>query len=484
VHKLIVITQPEDFTLSASGVSVVTARQYLTDPAFVELRNVRVYNLCRSYRYQSAGYYVSLLAEARGHSAFPNITTIQDLKSQTLIRALSEELDHEIQRSLSALSSLEFTLSIYFGKNTASRYDQLCHGLYSQFEAPLLRAQFVREKQWELKSIRPISLKEIPDAHMPFVQEFAQAYFARKKHRAPQKASPMYDLAILLNPGEKSPPSDRQAIAECVRAADRLGMAADLIDKNDLADIGEYDGLFIRATTSVNDFTYRFSRKAAAQGLVVIDDPPSILRCTNKVYLAELLIRNRLPAPRTVVVHRSNVDDVESQLGFPCILKQPDSSFSVGVKKVSSVDEYRASTDELFSGSDFIIAQEFMPTEFDWRVGILNGTPLFVCKYFMARGHWQIYNWEARGASSYGAWETLPVSDAPKPVMSLALRAASLVGNGFYGVDLKQVGQKVFVIEVNDNPSIEHGVEDSVLGSLLYDRIMIYFRDQISRRGG
>ena len=56
-----------------------------------------------------------------------------------------------------------------------------------------------------------------------------------------------------------------------------------------------------------------------------------------------------------------------------------------------------------------------------------------------------------------------------------ALRVSNLIGDGLYGVDLKQVGRQVYVIEVNDNPSIEAGVEDAVLKGDLYGRIMEEF---------
>ena len=45
---------------------------------------------------------------------------------------------------------------------------------------------------------------------------------------------------------------------------------------------------------------------------------------------------------------------------------------------------------------------------------------------------------------------------------------ANLIGDGLYGVDLKQAGDKVVVIEVNDNPNIDCGVEDVYLGDDLY----------------
>jgi len=62
---LIVVDEPRQWPLQIAGVTLVSARAYLTDPAYNESHSGKVFNLCRSYRYQSLGYYVSLLAEAR-----------------------------------------------------------------------------------------------------------------------------------------------------------------------------------------------------------------------------------------------------------------------------------------------------------------------------------------------------------------------------------------------------------------------------------
>ena len=58
----------------------------------------------------------------------------------------------------------------------------------------------------------------------------------------------------------------------------------------------------------------------------------------------------------------------------------------------------------------------------------------------------------------------MPVHEAPRKVVELAVKTANLIGDGLYGVDLKQAGDKVVVIEVNDNPNIDCGVEDVYLG--------------------
>ncbi len=81
-----------------------------------------------------------------------------------------------------------------------------------------------------------------------------------------------------------------------------------------------------------------------------------------------------------------------------------------------------------------------------------------------------------------GKVETIPVEHVPTKVLRAALKAANLIGDGLYGVDLKQAGGKVFVMEVNDNPNIESGVEDQVLKEEIYLRIMRVFLRRIEQR--
>jgi hypothetical protein len=75
MNPIIVVNNPKDWRFDIPGVEVVSARSYLTQPTHSERRGVKVFNLCKSYRYQSLGYYVSLLATARGHKPAPRCRT-------------------------------------------------------------------------------------------------------------------------------------------------------------------------------------------------------------------------------------------------------------------------------------------------------------------------------------------------------------------------------------------------------------------------
>ena len=485
-RNLIVVERPERWAgfSEAPGLSssleLVSARTYLTDPSFVGKR-LRVFNLCRSYRYQSLGYYVSLLAEARGHRPLPSVATIQDLKSQALVRFVTEELNEVMQRSLARIESDRFSLSVYFGRNMAERHRRLALHLFNLFPAPLLRAQMERggNDEWVLKSLRAIAIQDVPDAHRDFLARSAQEFFAGRGPRKKKRRSMRYDLAVLVDPEEEASPSDDRAIKKIVKHAEKLGLRTEIIGRDDFGRLAGFDALFVRATTAVDHYTYRFARRAAAEGLVVIDDPESILRCTNKVFLAELLQRAGVSTPKTVVVHRDNLDEVTAALGLPVILKLPDGSFSRAVVKASAVDEFVAKAKEFLEDSDLVLAQEYLPTEFDWRVGLLAGEPLFAARYGMARGHWQIAHHGKGGRVRYGNVEAVALDEVPSPVLEAATRAGALIGDGFYGVDVKEVGGKPFVIEVNDNPNLDAGCEDAVLGDELYRKLMTVFLERI-----
>lgn len=473
---LVVVDQLADWPVEIPGVEVVTAWKYLTHDEFTRIRGARVYNLCRTFSYQTTGYYVSLLAGARGHRILPDITTVQDLKLAESPSVLNDEIEELMQKSLARLGSSEYVLNVYFGDSPFVRHEKLARALFNLFPAPLLQAKFVwRGDEWRVDTLGPIALGEVPASHHEFLYQTARDYFTRRRAPPKRRDSTRYDLAILVNEDEKEPPSNARALKAFEKAAEDLGFSVDFLDKGDYGHVAEYDALFIRETTAVNHHTYRFARRAAREGLVVVDHPESILRAANKVFLAQLMERHRIPQPKTLLVHRANLDEVVRQLGFPMVLKQPDSQFSKGVIKVDNAAAFKRETREFLERSDLIVAQAFEPTEYDWRVGVLDGQPLYACRYFMAKAHWQVVKRDAKGAKSEGDHETLAVEQVPKAVLSVAVQAARAVGDGLYGVDLKQFGNVVKVIEVNDNPNIDWGVEDLVLKEAIYRRIMAFF---------
>uniref|UniRef100_UPI00404939DD ATP-grasp domain-containing protein n=1 Tax=Fulvivirga sp. TaxID=1931237 RepID=UPI00404939DD len=320
------------------------------------------------------------------------------------------------------------------------------------------------------QSLKPLHLKNLDETGFKKLQEALHFYVTGKKVVRKKYSRKKYDLAILVNPDDPNPPSSPQALQKFIAAADKLGFNTEMITKNDFAKLVQFDALFIRETTNVNHHTYRFAKKAEAEGLVVFDDPGSILRCTNKVYLHELLVANKIAVPKSHIIRKDH-QIIPDTFKYPMVIKQPDGSFSKGVKKVADDAELHATLKDMFQKSELLIVQEFMPTTYDWRVGVINKQPLYVCRYFMAQNHWH----------RDGISETVAVEDAPWALIDLALKATSLIGDGLYGVDIKEVNGKFYVIEINDNPSIDAGIEDRVLKNGLYTKIMETFVERLEK---
>ncbi len=485
MKKLVVVQDPKIFKLGAAGVEVISSKDYLTDPRFAQMKNTRIFNLAQSFTYQSRGYYVSLLAEARGQKAIPSAKTLLDLKNPRIVKVLSRDLDEVIQHSLHHKEKHDFTLSVYFGRNVNPRYDKLARELYKVFEAPLLRARFVKTDKWELRSVRPVAYNDIEEAHIPLLKRFATEYFGKKRYDRAREDRSAYDLAILVNPQDKAAPSNKRAIVKFRQAAEELGFQVDIIGPDAIERLGEYDALLIRENTYVENHTYRMARRAQREGLAVIDAPDAILKCNNKVYLAEVMEAHHIPTPRTMIVHSENRHLVAERLGFPVVVKLPDSTFSIGVEKARTPEELEQTLDTILAASDLAVAQEYMPSDFDWRVGVLDGKLLYVCKYFMAKGHWQIYNWKsATKEDETGDFATVTTTDCPKHIAEIALRAVrAMVGDqGLFGVDIKEHQGKAYVIEVNECPNIDHGIEDVELGDEIYRRIIRSLKRTIEKK--
>jgi glutathione synthase/RimK-type ligase-like ATP-grasp enzyme len=485
-EHLAVVEKASDWKTGFPELQIQRAKDYLSGTDQPHGRGTRVLNLCRSYKYLSTGYYCSLLAEARGHRVLPTVRTINDLSKKSIYSLDFSSIDTALRRCL-ARSMKPATdsvgLDIFFGYCEVAESAELCRHLFEVFRMPLMRVELKLLGNWQVTAVRPLHLHSLdPKQEEQFVDGLKHHMSRRWREPKLQRTKYAYDLAILHDPQEPHPPSDSRALKKMQEAGRKKGVNVELIEKQDYGRLLEFDGLFIRETTGLNHHTYRFSKRAESEGLAVIDDPNSIVKCTNKVYLAELLRANRIPAPQSVIVRKDNIDELEEQIPYPVVLKIPDSSFSRGVFKAEKRADLEAVTANLFRSSDLILAQEFVYTPFDWRVGVLNGRPLFACRYFMSEDHWQIIKHGRRGGYYEGDWETFSIENAPEAVVGAAVDVAALIGDGLYGVDIKQHVDKVMVIEINENPNLEAGVEDEILGDDLYSAIIDEFVRRMEER--
>ncbi len=471
----------------------MTPQDYLVnwDENLFEVRDnkerVKIINLCRNYKYLSNGYYCSLLAEARGHSVIPPIKAINDLSKSTLYSLATEDLDMAIQKAFKTQASIDgVSITIYFGRTEKELLQDVARQIFDLFPAPILHIDFEWNKKWEISSIRTGSINTLSGVEEDKFASALDEYSGKIWRKPKAKKKYRYDLAILYNPHEEMPPSDKKALNNFMKAGKEYDVLVELIEKKDFNRIPEYDALFIRETTSITNHTYRFAKKAEAEGLVCIDDSMSILRCTNKIYLHNLLESSKINSPKTIVIGNSpeQIKQAIDEIGLPMIIKIPDGSFSKGIYKVKSEEELIQVTEDLFKKTALVLAQEYFYTDFDWRIGILNDRPLFACKYYMTKGHWQIYDHtkKLKKGPESGKAETFPISKVPKHVLSTALKLSHQMGNSLYGVDLKEKNGKAFVIEINDNPNIDSNVEDAISGMDLYHNIIHDFVKRIEEK--
>lgn len=483
---VILTGRQSDLDQVATPHKIITNRDYLSHPQLFRSSRPKVINLSNNYGYQSRGYYASLLASSRGHKVIPTVETMIDLSERKLYENALPELEEMLGRCRKELGgSFPAKVSIFFGMGPSRAWDRFARLLFDWFRAPALEVA-IRDigERPSIRKIALLPLAKITGEERARFLESLERYTGREWRDSKARTPARYTFATLVDPAEQLPPSTIASLKYWSRIAEKMGVEVEPITKKDLARLANYDALFIRETTSISNHTYRFARRAQQEGMPVIDDPLSMIRCTNKVYLNELMAANKVPVPPTVMI--AGTGDLElaaRTLGFPLVLKIPDSAFSRGVKKASNFEELKALATKWLEDSDLLIAQKFLPTDFDWRVGVLGGEPLFAVQYLMAKKHWQIVNHDRGGKPDEGGFKAFKLADSPREVVDVAVRAARCIGDGLYGVDLKETPDGVYVIEVNDNPNLDHGCEDMGEKDEVWTRLTQWFIDRLERAG-
>jgi glutathione synthase/RimK-type ligase-like ATP-grasp enzyme len=187
---------------------------------------------------------------------------------------------------------------------------------------------------------------------------------------------------------------ETQAVERFKEAAERQGHSFEYIFKKDLNRVPEFDAVFIRATTDPMNTAYVVSRMADSLGKVVIDDPHSIRLCSSKVVLHDIFAQNDIPSPRSMLFDgdysEKSVKEIRDYLGFPLVVKAPYTKFSSHVEKAHDEAEFKLIASRYLKNATPIVLQQFTPTDFDWRVGVLDNKILYLCKYYMPTGHWKV----------------------------------------------------------------------------------------------
>ncbi len=485
MYNTIVVVDHSDLQIDDDNLTVVSFENYLSEYPKLNEPKLRIINLCDTEHYLSRGYYCSLLAEARQHKVLPSVSTINDLRDLSSVSesGIALSLPSGLVAMDNADAPIEFM--VFFGWAEHERWKKLARQVFDRYPAPILSIRLMRDAQGINLQAKRVGFVQLDADHRELFLGRLRTFTTNVWRSPASQKRQRWEMAILVNPEERFPPSDKEAIRRFIKAASKVGIHAETVHPRPGLQISQYDALFIRETTAIDHHTYRLARKAELDGLVSIDDATSILRCCNKVFMHDAFTYNNVPALKTRVVighAKADLDAIEAEFEYPVVLKMPEGSFSDGVSKVNDRQALEKELKMRLRKTALMLVQEYLYTEFDWRIGVLNGRPIYACRYYMARNHWQIYNHDAK-RHSVGGYDTLPTFEAPKAVLDAAMKACAIVGKGLYGVDIKQKGNLVYVIEVNDNPSIEHKVEDLFLGDELYMLIMLEFVNRLEQRG-
>lgn len=284
-------------------------------------------------------------------------------------------------------------------------------------------------------------------------------------------------LAVLIDPNEVYPPSDKKSLEYLQFISNKMKINLDFVTQQNLNLLNDYSSLFIRTLTDVNNYTYQWAILGEFLNLKMIDSSKGIALGSDKHLQFELCKARKIKMPKTQIIYSfEDIDQFEKKLilKFPFVLKIPNGAFSNGVFKIHDFTELKNKAGALFASKKFysLLLQEYIYTDYDWRIGILNHKPLFVCKYYMAPNHWQIIKYENETIVDEGGFETIAINKTPDIVLACAQTACELLDDGLYGVDIKLHNKQTYLIEINDNPNVCFGIEDLVDTDRVYTQIL------------
>ncbi|HOY79768.1 MAG TPA: RimK-like ATPgrasp N-terminal domain-containing protein, partial [Hyphomonadaceae bacterium] len=258
---------------------MMTSRDYVLQPKLLSGARPKIINLARNYAYQTDGYYASLLGEARGHRVIPTVESMLELADRDLhedaISVLEELLNKDLDK-FPENGPVPERLVICFGEVQDERFRKFGRQLFDWYRAPVLIATTSENGQpghYKVKRIKLAPFTRLEDEELKFFVESLTTYTGRVWKNPKARIIAKWSIAVLHDPNEKLAPSNIESLKHWARIAEKDGVEIEPISKKELDRLAEFDALMIRETTSITNHTYRFARRAVAEGMPVIDDP-------------------------------------------------------------------------------------------------------------------------------------------------------------------------------------------------------------------
>jgi hypothetical protein len=205
---VILSSRMNDIDHAATSHKVLATRDYLARPELFRGSRPNIINLARSYRYQSRGYYASLLAGARGQRVIPSVETIIDLSARKLYENAIPELEDTLNKVCAKAGERPTRLNIFFGYTADQRLERFARLVFDWFRAPFVEVTIKDNGAWlSIPKVALGSVTKLSDKERAFFFECLNRYTGRQWRDAKAKTPAKYTFATLVDANEALPPS-------------------------------------------------------------------------------------------------------------------------------------------------------------------------------------------------------------------------------------------------------------------------------------
>jgi gamma-F420-2:alpha-L-glutamate ligase len=233
------------------------------------------------------------------------------------------------------------------------------------------------------------------------------------------------------------------------------------------------DLVLSRTGAGTNYFTRSVMRQIEKFGIPVINDADSISRVSDKLLTSQLLVKENLPIPKTILVNGDvDIELIEKEIGFPCVVKATSGSKGKTVHLCQTKKDFVSLMSLLSSISlkKTMIIQEFVDAQpgTDLRVWVIGGKTVVAMKRMGVEGDFRA------NISQGGTAELFEITDE---VDYLARETARVLGLQIAGVDLLFDRDGYKICEANSSPGFE-GM-DQYCGQDMAQRIVDFIKLKI-----
>ena len=224
--------------------------------------------------------------------------------------------------------------------------------------------------------------------------------------------------------------------------------------KPEAIDLANLDILMLRNDPSIDgevpwaaDAGILFGREAAKRGTIVLNDPDSLGRATNKLYFQSFPVEAR--AETLITKHASDIKAFAKQHKNNIILKPLQGSGGTGVFKVDPGDASNLNQMIEAIGRDgYIIAQGYVPAakKGDIRFFLMNGEPLQIDGKYAALRRVAAKDDIRSNIHAGGKAEAVEIGETELKVAEII--RPKLVADGMFLVGIDIVGDKILEVNV------------------------------------